>query len=197
MIELATGWAGESDDDMDGVISQDEIQTVDRSLLAKALVAQSIFDANFLLPFAPEAPTFFLIPGDNQVTVVWSQSPTETDGDPYFGIASNPASPLFDPNYREIDVEGYRIYRGRTGADLELIAQFDYAGTVLVDNNGAWDYGVTCAPELGGDFATAVGCPVDFTAGGFVNPPAGWNPRSGKAPGSRRAGGWNCHPPAG
>ena len=41
------------------------------------------------------------------------------------------ANPLYDPNYRQFDVEGYRIYRGRVDAPnaLSLIAQFDYAGT--------------------------------------------------------------------
>ena len=43
-----------------------------------------MFNVRFLLPFAPEAPDFFLIPGDNQVTVLWQPSPTETTGDPFF-----------------------------------------------------------------------------------------------------------------
>ena len=44
-------------------------------------------------------------------------------------------NPLYDPNYRQFDVEGYRIYRGRTDSPntLELVAQFDYAGTVIHD----------------------------------------------------------------
>lgn len=173
-LDISAGWAGQLDANLDGVISQDEVITTPRSLLAKALVAQSIFDSNFLLPFAPEAPSFFLIPADNQVTIVWSTSNTETVGDPYFDIASDPTSPLFDPNYRQLDVEGYRVYRGRTAADLQLLAQFDYAGTSLVDFIGAWDYGITCAPELGvsvfsgTNYAVPPQCPVDFTAGGTV-----------------------------
>ncbi len=50
------------------------------SLLGKALTAQQVFNIGFLLPFAPESPDFFLIPGDNQVTVLWQPSATETDG---------------------------------------------------------------------------------------------------------------------
>ena len=54
------------------------------------------------------------------------------DGDPFFQIAS-PAqiggviNPLYDPNFRQFDVEGYRVYRGRvnTPSDLTMIAQFD------------------------------------------------------------------------
>ena len=133
-----------------------------RSLLNKALVAQAVYDNKFLLPFAPEAPTFFLVPGDNQVTVVWQKSETETvkagGGDPYFAIASDPTSTLYDPNFRQYDVEGYRIYRGRTTGDLSLVAQFDYAGTTFTDFTGgvrlhrriADGDGISeCAPELG------------------------------------------------
>src|SRR2546427_13194692 len=54
-----------------GRVDQDEIVTVPRSLLSKGLVAQAVFDAKFLLPFPPDAPDFFLVPGDNSVTVVW------------------------------------------------------------------------------------------------------------------------------
>ncbi|MDH3477918.1 MAG: hypothetical protein OEO20_06415, partial [Gemmatimonadota bacterium] len=76
VIERAAGWLGENDADLDGVIRQNEVQTLDRSLLKKALVAQGLFDANFLLPFAPEPPEFYLVPGDNQVIVVWQKSVT-------------------------------------------------------------------------------------------------------------------------
>ena len=148
-IELATGWQGQNDANGNGIIEQDEVRTLERSLLRKSLVAQSLFDAQFLLPFAPEAPDFFLVPGDNNVTVVWQPSVTENLGDPYFDIAGDPGNALYDPNYRQYDVEGYRIYRGRTRAQLELVAQFDYAGTTFVDYNGAWAYSGRCAPELG------------------------------------------------
>jgi hypothetical protein len=133
-----------------GRIDQNEVRTVPRSLLNKGLVAQAVFDAKFLLPFPPASPQFFLVPGDNQVTIVWQQSTTETDaiGDPYFGIASNPTSVLYDPNYRQRDVEGYRVYRGRTSGALELVAQFDYEGKQLTDRTAAFQYG-DCAPELG------------------------------------------------
>lgn len=164
VLEKAAGWVSATDGSAgrpaNGVIEQDEVTTVKRSLLDKSLVAQALFDAKFLLPFAPEAPDFYLVPGDNQVTVVWQPSATETLGDPYYSIASDPTSPLYDQNYRgmpgEGDVEGYRIYRGRTRAQMELIAQFDYAGTSFVDYTGAWDYGTDCAPELG----ITGGCPT-------------------------------------
>ena len=93
--------------------------TLPRSLLQKSLVAQEIFDKKFLLPSAPESPNFFLVPGENQVTVVWEPSATEYVGDPFYAVASDPTSSLFDPNFRQFDVEGYRIYRGRTAGDLQ------------------------------------------------------------------------------
>jgi hypothetical protein len=148
-IERAAGWLGQNDDDNNGEIDQDEVVTLERSLLRKSLVAQSLFDGKFLLPFAPESPEFFLVPGNRQVTVVWQPSASENLGDPYFEIAADVTSPLYDPNYREFDVEGYRVYRGRTRAQLELLAQFDYAGTTFVDYTGGWAYLGRCAPELG------------------------------------------------
>jgi hypothetical protein len=169
-IERAMGWVSQTDRDSNLVITQDEVTTVPRSLLNKALVAQAVFDNKFLLPFAPEPPSFFLIPGDNQVTIAWQKSETETvkpgGGDPYFAISSDPTSALYDPNFRQYDVEGYRIYRGRTTGQLSLVAQFDYAGTSLIDFSGNFAYtedadadGISeCAPELG----VQDDCPTTF-----------------------------------
>ena len=169
-IERAMGWVSQSDADSNATITQDEVTTVPRSLLNKALVAQAVYDNRFLLPFSPDPPVFFLIPGDNQVTVAWQRSESETvkagGGDPYFAIASDPTSALYDPNFRQYDVEGYRIYRGRTTGNLSLVAQFDYAGTSIVDFTGSFAYTVDvdgdgiseCAPELG----VQDDCPIAF-----------------------------------
>lgn len=165
VIDRIAGWVTQNDRDTNGVITQDEVTTTPRSLLNKGLVAQSVFDNGFLLPNAPVAPDFYLVPGNNQVTVVWQKSETETAGDPFFVAAQDPASALYDPNFRQFDVEGYRVYRGRTSSDLTLLAQFDYSGTSFVDYTGAIDYGdtngdgkVECAPELG----LTADCPVAF-----------------------------------
>jgi hypothetical protein len=163
-IDKAMGWVSAADANANGTIEQNEVVTVSGSLLQKSLVAQAIFDNKFLLPFAPEPPKFFLVPGNNSVTVVWQPSTTETIGDPFFQIAANTASPLYDPNFRSNDVEGYRVYRGRTTGDLQLVAQFDYAGTVIKDYTGTFDYGNKCAPELGLN-GTANGCPRTFSLG--------------------------------
>ncbi len=186
-IERAAGWLSQADSNGDLRIQQNEVTTVKRSLLDKALVAQAVFDKKFLLPFAPDAPTFFLVPGDNRVTVVWQPSETEVvkpnGGDPFYAVASQPLNPdltanvLYDPNFRQYDVEGYRIYRGRTTSQMELVAQFDYAGTTITDYTGAFAYNtdigspadphdggtpdgiVACAPELG----VQDDCPVQFS----------------------------------
>ncbi|MBI4503181.1 MAG: T9SS type A sorting domain-containing protein [Gemmatimonadetes bacterium] len=163
-IDSIAGWVSAADGNGNSIIEENEITVVQRSLLDKAKVAQAVFGKQFLLTAAPEAPPFYLVPGDNQVTVVWSKSPTETTGDPYFAVASDPSDPaLYDPNFRKFDVEGYRVYRGRTTGALELVAQYDYAGTAFTDVTGNFDYGNRCAPELGLD--TLPGCPVDFSAG--------------------------------
>jgi len=147
-IDRAAGWVSHSDVNGNGVLEQYEVETFPRSLLNKSLVAQEVFDKKFLLPAPPDAPNFFLVPGNNQVTVVWEPSATEGAGDPFFGIASDPTSALFDPNFRQFDVEGYKIYRGRSQSDLTLIAQFDYSGTFFRDYTGGVVAGGNCAPEL-------------------------------------------------
>ncbi|MDP3775265.1 MAG: hypothetical protein Q8Q85_13465, partial [Gemmatimonadales bacterium] len=160
-IDRAVGWVSHSNINGDTTITQDEVTTVPGSLLDKLLVAQAVFDNRFLLPFAPDAPDFFPVPGDNEVTIVWRASATEdplTGGDPYYQVAKDSLNPdgtnnaLFDRNYREFDVEGYRIWRGRTAATMEVIAQYDYATTSFDDYTGTLyntDYGTQCAPEVG------------------------------------------------
>ncbi|HSK18677.1 MAG TPA: hypothetical protein VK912_06020 [Longimicrobiales bacterium] len=133
-IEVGAGWistpgcpaAGEA-------VEQRSAEVVPGSLLGKALVAQTLADNRFVMPAAPEPPPFYLVASDDRVTVVWEPSATEAVGDPFFPLASDPASPLYDPNYRGDDVEGYRIYRGVSPDAMELIAQFDSRGTVFTD----------------------------------------------------------------
>ncbi len=169
-LDSIAGFAGYVDDDGDGIASEAEFRTVPRSLFGKARLAQAIFDSRFTLPAAPAAPDFYLVPGDDRVTVLWRPSPSEATGDPYFSVAATatipgPAggqvpNPLFDPNYRQFDVEGYRVYRGRSDrpGELTLLAQYDYTGTTIRDYTGRVNPTPLCAPELGirGD------CVVDF-----------------------------------
>ncbi len=157
-----------------GCAQQNEFRVVPGSMLGKANVAQAVFNNKFLLPFAPDSPDFFLVPGDNQVTVLWRPSASEASGDPFFAVAKQAtvidpvtstvvANPLYDPNYRQFDVEGYRIYRGRVDAPnaLTLIAQFDYAGTSIKDFAGQINPVINCAPELNIFGPPASACPFD------------------------------------
>jgi hypothetical protein len=149
---------------------QDSVRTVPNSLLGKAQVAQEIFNSKFLLPFAPTSPDFFLVPGDGSVSVLWRPTPTETTGDAYFAIANDPnAGSRYDPSYRKFDVEGYRIYRGRTDtpSQLQLVAQFDYAGTQIFDFRGTINPGPQCAPELG----IVIDCPLTVDSVTFPTTP--------------------------
>ena len=169
-IDSIAGYQGLSDANGDGRVDQHEFQTVPGSLLGKALVAQAVFDGGFLVPFGPAPPEFFLVPGNDQVTVLWRPSATETAGDLFFPQANAPTvtppggasmpNPQYDPNYRQYDVEGYRIYRGRVDSPtrLHLVAQFDHRGTFIRDFTGQVNPTPGCAPELG----INGGCPVPF-----------------------------------
>jgi len=168
-VDTIMGYVGFSDLNGDNIPQQAEFTVVPGSLLGKSLTAQAVFDAKFLLPFAPSSPEFFLIPGDNKVSVMWKPSPSEVAGDPYYAVA-NAAKVgalnnfLYDPNYRFLDVEGYRIYRGRVDApnELTLLAQFDYSGTTLNDYTGIVNPTDNCAPEYG----ILTNCPAAFADGG-------------------------------
>jgi len=150
VIDRAAGWVSHSDVNGNGAIDANEVLTTPRSLYAKIQAAQAALDRGFVMPAAPEAPEFFVLPGDDRATVVWQPSATETNGDPYFQVAADPTSPLYDPDYRQYDVEGYRVWRGRSASTMQVVAQFDYAGTVMQDYTGQFvGYGNQCAPELG------------------------------------------------
>jgi len=170
-IDVASGWIRTRvcPSEPTELVNQHDVDVVPNSLLGKALVAQAIFDNKFLLGFAPESPQFYLVPGDDQITVVWEPSRTEQEGDPFFVAAGDPESALFDPNYREFDVEGYRIYRGTTPGNTQLVAQFDKKGSIFTDNLCITDpeyiAGAPCEDvhevEIFGDF-------VQYPPGGVV-----------------------------
>ncbi len=185
LVDSIMGYNGFVGDlDGDNAVDQEEIRTIPGSLLGKALVAQAVFDNNFLLPFAPENPEFFLIPGDNQVSVLWRPSLSDPSAsgatpDPFFAVASQPTiggapNPLYDPNYRDFDLEGYRIWRGRVNdpGSLTLLAQFDYIGTTIKDFANQVNPDPGCAPELVPAINTT--CPGTYTEGppGTVRDPS-------------------------
>jgi hypothetical protein len=189
-LDATLGWVSHADLDGDGAIEEAEVTTVPGSLLGKARVAQALFDNRFLRPAAPEPPQVFVLPGDDRVTIVWRRSPTEVTGDPYYQVASDPNSPLFDPNFRRYDVEGYRIWRGTSPSRMTLLAEYDYAGTEIRDYTGrfvgdAYRDGTgayLCAPELG----ITTSCPafphaIPLVDGGFGEPLV-QVPRGGRFP---------------
>lgn len=145
------------------------IEVVQGSLLGKALVAQTIFDNKFLLGFAPVQPISYNVPGNNQVTILWDKSLTEEIGDPFFAVAGDSTSALFNPNYRSNDVEAYAIWRTAGQTAPELIGFFDYSSTTYTD--------ITCetvlpdedlhdnssAPSGSIGFSAGEECPEDFS----------------------------------
>jgi hypothetical protein len=163
LVDTISGFRDWTDVNGDGIVEQSEFTVVNGSLLQKSIFAQTLFDGKFLLPAAPASPEFFLIPGDNAVTVMWQPSSTETGaGDPFFQVASTPLrnglpNPFYDPSYIQNDVEGYRVYRGRVDApnELTLLTQFDYSGTTINDYTGTINTDIDCAPE----FALTTSCP--------------------------------------
>jgi hypothetical protein len=155
-VDKMTGFVSYNGDvNANGKIDQDEITTVPGSLLGKAATAQAVFGSGFAQPEAPAAPTYYLIPGDKQVTVLWLPSPSETTGDNYFTTAQ--AALTYDPNYRFKDVVGYRVYRGNNQdpSTFRMLGQFNYSSDnpvmTFTDHTGQVNRGTEteCAPELG------------------------------------------------
>lgn len=101
-------------------------------LIAVQRSAQIVFNAGFRFPGPPPKPDLALIPGDRQVTIVFS----DVSGvpDPFFPIASDPTSIAFDPNFRQFDFEGFIIVRSTSGDpnDVDTIAIFDIANDIVI-----------------------------------------------------------------
>ncbi|HMN48915.1 MAG TPA: hypothetical protein PKD67_07270 [Ignavibacteriaceae bacterium] len=64
-------------------------------------IAQVIYNANYNFPRPPEKPTLTVVPGDGQVTLYWNRV----------------AETTIDKTTREVEFEGYKLYRG-TDPDL-------------------------------------------------------------------------------
>jgi len=87
--------------------------------------AQFIYDQGWLLPGPPLAPNMTLVPGDNQVRIVWDNLP-EVTPDPYWlKVASDTTKPGWDPLYRGYDFQGYMVYKSKNGSDWGVLAQCD------------------------------------------------------------------------
>lgn len=67
-----------------------------RGVLRTKRVAQLIYNANYNFPRPPEKPTLTAVPGDGKVTLYWD----------------NVAEQSIDVTTKEMDFEGYKIYKG-------------------------------------------------------------------------------------
>jgi hypothetical protein len=90
-------------------------------------IAQSIYDIGFILPRPPEHPEVTLIPDDQKVLISWDSTTAELSEDPYFEFTNNPLHTLYDPLYKQVDFEGYRLYRSTSGlpGTFELLGSWD------------------------------------------------------------------------
>jgi len=92
--------------------------------------AQFIYDQGWLLPGPPLSPNITLVPGDNQVRIVWDNLP-EVTPDPYWvKVASDTTKPGWDPMYKGYDFQGYAVYKSANGTDWQIIGQCDVADSV-------------------------------------------------------------------
>ncbi len=127
-------------------------------LLAVKETVQHLFDLDFKAAEPPVPPELTLVPGDGQVTLLWDDRSLTTPDPDYAEFVK------IDPEYREYDFEGFRVWRSRTGAfselgdpddpdypltpesiqqnsdvaglDLTLLAQYDLADGVTTDSLG-------------------------------------------------------------
>ena len=92
--------------------------------------AQFIYDQGWLLPGPPLSPNMTLVPGDNQVRIVWDNLP-EVTPDPYWQkVASDTTKPGWDPKYLGYDFQGYVVYKSANGSDWKILAQCDLADSI-------------------------------------------------------------------
>ncbi|MFQ6104215.1 MAG: hypothetical protein ACE5OP_07970, partial [Candidatus Glassbacteria bacterium] len=77
--------------------------------LAVKSTVQGIYDLDFLQASPPPRPSMTLIPGDRQVTILWDDSPVFAKDKTYDEFVK------LDPDYRQYDFEGFRLWRSRTG----------------------------------------------------------------------------------
>jgi hypothetical protein len=122
--------------------------------LAVKRAVQGIYDLNFQPSDPPPWSEMKLIPGDGQVTILWDNTPVTAPDPNYEEFV------LIDPEYRQYDFEGFRLWRSRTGVfstagdpddPLNPIAQAENEAREELDLTllGQWDLanGITTIPD--------------------------------------------------
>lgn len=89
-------------------------------------IAQEIYNSVFILPRPPDHPNVRVTPDDKKVYIAWDDV-AEHSEDPYYAFTSDPENALYDPMYREVDFEGYKVYRSTSGlpGTFELLGSWD------------------------------------------------------------------------
>jgi hypothetical protein len=97
--------------------------------------ALQAYNAGWVVPSPPTAPTLSAIPGDGQVTLLWSNAP-EYEIDPFAKVMKETG----DTIYKEYDFEGYRLWKSRTGLpdDWEELGQWDIANNITLLPDDMW-----------------------------------------------------------
>lgn len=91
-------------------------------LAVASSAAQAAYDNNWIMPTPPPSPNVTLIPGEGRITLIWDNLP-ENAPDPFYPYAAA----LRNPFYREIDFQGYKVYKSLTGnvGEWQLLDQYD------------------------------------------------------------------------
>ncbi|MBN2287877.1 MAG: hypothetical protein JXQ83_00995, partial [Candidatus Glassbacteria bacterium] len=130
------------------------------NLVGLAQTVQTTFDTDFNLPAPPVSPNLRIIERDGSVILTWDDLP-ETTPDPFYPVSQVPTNPdgtpaaTYNPDYLEIDFQGYRVYRSLTpdAGSAQLVAQYDLIDGITsaaatytiqqgldVDGNGVPDF---------------------------------------------------------
>ena len=109
------------------VINGFDIETI----VTNSRQAKAMFQADFRGPSAPDSPKFTAFPENGAVHLTWQDN----------------AEASVDPISKELDFEGYRIWRTEDGVNFILVAEFDLVNGIGYDlgmpgknNDGHYEY---------------------------------------------------------
>ncbi len=104
-------------------------------LLSEGDATQAAYDAEWVVPSPPSVPNITAVPMDQQITLVWDNSPLYEE-DPFRKVMKEAG----DTVYREYDFEGFRLWKSRTGLpdDWELLGEWDIENDVDLLPGDMW-----------------------------------------------------------